>query len=279
MMEGNMINRPSVRKLLTAVTVLGWLLSPACFAGAEELVIAASPSLKLPLEALAQAYEAAHPDVHVKLSFSSGLELRQTIAAMENSVTGRFFIGTGPVHLVAPGGDELITRLEQRYYVLPGTRRTYLQVPLVLVVPDALVDAPTSFETLGGSTLRVAVADPERTQTGKATQGLLQSLGLLESLKDRMDVASDARGVLDHVLSGQADAGIIFGSDAVKEQRRVRVTAVAPKKGYRPVAHSMAMERYCPNRALCQEFLTFIQTPAAKGVLKRLGYDIPEAGE
>jgi molybdate transport system substrate-binding protein len=266
------------RTLVGIFLALAEFLSPALFANAEQLVIVGSPSLKLPLQALAQAYEAVHPEVRVKLSFNPGLELRQTIAAMENSVTGQFFIGTGPIHLIAPGGDEVITRLEQRYYVLPGTRRTYLTVPLVLVVPDALVDAPTSFEALGSTALRVAVADPERTQAGKATRGLLQSIGLLESLQDRLDVASDARGVLDHVLSGQADAGIIFGSDAVKEQSRVRITAVAPKKGYQPIVHSMTMERYCPNRALCQDFLTFIQSPTAKDVLKRLGYDVPDAG-
>ena len=274
-MEGRMN-----RTLSGILLALAGMVSSALVASAgEPLVIVGSPSLRLPLEALAHAYEAAHPDVHVKLSFNSGLELRQTIAAMENSVTGQFFIGTGPIHLIAPGGDEVITRLEQRYYVLPGTRRTYLEVPLVLVVPESLVDAPTSFEALGSTPLRVAVADPERTQAGKATQGLFQAMGLLESLRDRLDVASDARGVLDHVLSGQADAGIIFGSDAVKEQRRVRIAAIAPKKGYRPVVHSMAMERYCPNRALCQDFLTFIQSPTAKGVLKRLGYDVPEPGE
>jgi len=259
---------------------LAAVVSSAVVASADEqLVIVGSPSLKLPLEALAHAYEAAHPDVHVKLSFNSGLELRQTIAAMENSVTGQFFIGTGPVHLIAPGGDEVITRLEQRYYVLPGTRRSYLEVPLVLVVPEALADAPTSFQAIGNSSVRIAVADPERTLAGKATRSFLQSMGLLESLQDRLDVASDVRGVLDHVLSGQADAGIMFGSDAVKEQKRVRVTAVAPKKGYRPVVHSMAMERYCPNRTLCQDFLAFIQTPTARGVLKRLGYSVPEPAE
>jgi len=274
-MEGRMN-----RTLWGILLALAGLVSSALVASAAEpLVIVGSPSLKLPLEVLARAYEAGHPDVHVKLSFNSGLEIRQTIAAMENSVTGRFFIGTGPIHLIAPGGDEVITRLEQRYYVLPGTRRPYLEVPLVLVVPDALAEAPTSFEALGGSSLRIAVADPDRTQAGKATRGLLQSMGLLEALRDRLDVASDARGVLDHVLSGQADAGILFGSDAVKEQMRVRIAAVAPKQGYRPVVHSMAMERYCPNRTLCQDFLSFIQSPTAKDVLKRLGYGVPESAE
>ena len=84
----------------------------------------------------------------VRLYFDSSLDLRRTIAAMENSPMGQYFIGSGPIHIIAPGGDELITRLEQKYYVLPQTRRPYATVSLVLVVPESLVDAPLSFEAL-----------------------------------------------------------------------------------------------------------------------------------
>ena len=42
-----------------------------------------------------------------------------------------------------------------------------------------------------------------------------------------------------------------------------------------PVVHSMAMERYCPNRALCEKFLGFIQSDEAQKELNRLGYASP----
>lgn len=184
---------------------------------------------------------------------------------------GQYFIGKGPIHLVAPGGDELINRLQARYYVLPGTKRTYAVEQLVLVVPEQLVEAPASFNELdGGKVKRLAVADSARTALGQQTKDLLQSLGF----QGRLDVATDARGVLDHILSGQADAGIIFGHDAVQEQERVRVVAVA-ETGYAPTVHSMAMERYCPNRKICDEFLTFIQSAEAHKIVKGLGYAAP----
>jgi molybdate transport system substrate-binding protein len=244
----------------------------------EPLVIAASPSMAAPLEAIGQAFEKTHPDVKVRIYFDSGLDLRRTIAAVENNSTGKYFIGTGPIHLVAPGGDELITRLEQKYYVLPGTRRPYAAVPLVMVVPESLVEAPTSFEALAqGQNIRVAVADPVLTTLGQRTKQLFEALGLLDSLKGRMDVGSDTRSVLDHVLSGQADVGIVFGPDAAKESERVRVVAVSDSRIVRPTVHSMAMERYCPNRRLCEEFLDFTQSPDAQALLARLGYVAPNS--
>ena len=241
--------------------------------GFEFFVIAASPSMSGPVEALSREFEKTHPRVRVKVYYDTGLDLRRTVAALENDPIKQFFIGTGPIHLIAPGGDELITRLETKYYVLPGTRRPYAAVPLVLVVPAPLVEAPSSFEELGkGATYRIAIADPVLTELGRQTQQVFDALKLTQDVKDRLDIASDARGVLDHLLYGQADVGIIFGPDAVKEQERIRVVAAVGKPAFQPIIHSMAMERYCPNRPLCEEFLSFLQSPEAQGVVEALGY-------
>jgi molybdate transport system substrate-binding protein len=237
-------------------------------------VIAASPSVKVPLEAIAQAFERLHPDVRVRIHYDSGLGLRQSLAAMQN--TGRYFIGSGPIHLIAPASREVLDRLERRYYVLPGTQRTYASVPLVLVVAESLVEAPASFEALAqDATKRLAIADPGLTELGLRTEGFLKAAGLTQSLQGRLDVAHDAKGVVDHVLNGKADAGIIFGSDAVQERARVRVVARSTEHLYRPIVYSIGMERYCPNRDMCQAFLAFTQTVEAQEALKPLGYGSP----
>jgi molybdate transport system substrate-binding protein len=263
--------------LIVAVLLAGGIGSAAA---SKPLVVAASPSLAQPREALARAFEASHPDVKVRLYFDSGLDLRRTIASMENSPMGQFFIGSGPIHIIAPGSDELITRLEQKYYVLPQTRRPYATVSLVLVVPESLVDAPLSVEALAQDTrIRVAVADPMLTVVGQKTDELLKVLGIAEAMKSRLDVAMDARAVLDHVLNGQADVGIIFGPDAYDKRERVRVVAVASEQAIPPIIHSLAMERYCSDRTPCEEFLAFFQSPEDRSILKGLGYGLPRPGK
>lgn len=253
------------------VLLLGACAVPSSGARTDALVIAASPSVQAPVEALGEAFEKSHPRVTVKVYYDSGLELRRTIAALQN--TGRHFIGSGPIHLIAPGGDELIARLETKYYVLPGTTRVYATVPLTLVVPVTLVEAPASFDALGkGATYRIAIADPELTELGRQTVELLRAMGIAEEVSGRLDVASDAHGVLDHLLLGQADVGVIFGPDAAREQERVRVVATGSPRHVRLTAHSMAMERYCPDRPLCEEFLEFIQSPEAGRIVQALGY-------
>lgn len=265
-----------MRILTVILTGAAGLTVVASVYAKDPLVIAASPSLSLPLEALGRAFEATHPNITVRLYFDSGLDIRRTIAAMENTSVGQYFIGKGPIHLVAPGGDELIARLEQRYYVLPNSRYPYATEPLVLVVPESLADAPDSFEALvQNPSLRVAIADPSLTNLGQQSMELFKRLGMTEALQGRLDVAADARGVLSHLLNGHADVGILFGPDAGKERQRIRVIAISDERLQKPVLHSMAMERYCPNRTLCQEFLMYIQTPEAQSVLKQLGYGSP----
>lgn len=264
------------------ILVSYWLVPfSSLHAAAEPLVIAASPSMKAPVEALARAFEARHPDVNARIYYDAGLELRWTIAGMENKAGQKtYFVGSGPIHVIAPGGDELLTRLEQKYYVLPGTRRPYAAVPLVLIVPEQLVEAPSSFEELRDETAvkRITIADPTLTQLGRQTMELFRRLGIAESVQGRLDVAAEARGVLSHLLNGQADVGVLFGPDAYREQERIRVVAVAAEGMGERTVHSMAMERYCPNRELCQKFLDFIQTEEAQRLMTKLGYArVPEA--
>lgn len=250
----------------------------AAFAS-EALVIAASPSLAAPLDALSRAFETTHPGVKVQLHYGSGLELRQMIATMQNRDGNKYFIGSGPIHVIAPGGEEFITRLEKVYYVLPESRTPYATASLVLVVPESLVDAPSSFEALAQDVrIRIAVADPKLTVLGQKTDELLRAVGGAETWKGRLDVATDARGVLDHLMNGKADVAIVFAPDAIRETDRVRVVAAAPEKLDRPVTYSMAMERYCPNRSLCEEFLSFVRGADAKAIIKQLGYGVPANG-
>jgi molybdate transport system substrate-binding protein len=269
-------NRPII---LTAVLgVAACFLSVSQAIATESFVIAASPSLRGLLERVSAGFERSHPDVRVKLYFDTGLDLRRAIAAMENSMVGQYFIGKGPFSLVAPGGDELLARLEQKYYVLRETQRAYAQDQLVLVAPVTLVDAPESLEAMGRGSGRLAIAEPEKTSLGKQTQDALLAAGLASSFEGRLDEATDARGVIDHVLAGEADAGLMYGHDAVKVRERLRVVEIL-RKGYTPTVHSMAMERYCPNRSLCTEFLDYIQTPEAQALVRQAGYGVPGSQE
>lgn len=242
--------------------------------GREDLVIVASPSLKAPMEAIARAFEDTHREVRVRLYYETAFQMRQMLARMQN--TGRHHIGSGPFHVIAPGGHEIITRLEQKYYVLPGTRRPYALARLVLVVPANLENAPSSFKDLAtNASLRVSIVDPNVSTTGRLTKEFLEGLGLADALKDRLDIAHDPSGVLDHILHGRADVGVVLNPELYRQRDLVRVVAEAPEGSHSKIVYEVAMDRFCPNRRMCEEFMDFTQSPEAKKILKRLGYGVP----
>ncbi|HEU4683494.1 MAG TPA: substrate-binding domain-containing protein [Nitrospira sp.] len=259
--------------------LMAWMVmtaSPKLLFAVEHLVIAGSPSLAAPLKALADAFEAKRAGVKIKLHFASGLELRQMISAMQNRQGNKHFIGSGPIHIVAPGGEELISRLEMKHYALPQHRTQYAAASLVLAVPESLVEAPESFEAMARDRrLRIAVAHPSLTVLGQRTAEVLRALGGTELWEGRLDIATDAKSVLDHLLNGQADIAIVFGPEAMREESRIRIAAKVPAYLDKPVSYSMTMDRFCPNRTLCHEFLQFSRSPEAGQLLSRLGYELP----
>ena len=105
-MRGTLLDRNRTMILSAVLSLAACFLNASHAIAAESFVIAASPSLRGLLEQLSTGFERSHPDVRVKLYFDSGLDMRRTIAGMENSMVGQYFIGKGPIHLVAPGGDD-----------------------------------------------------------------------------------------------------------------------------------------------------------------------------
>lgn len=254
------------------------LLLSALFAGsplqAEPLVILASPRLEKPLVALAESFESKHPDVQVKILLDSGLGLRGTIARLQNA--GLYGIESGVVHIVAPGDQQLLDRLEHRHYVLPSTRRPFATDRLVLVSP---AEGPKPIESLedlhSATTVSIVVADPDVSELGHRTQSALRHLQWSDAVTDRVILSHDARGVLDRIIHRKADVGIVFEHQAKAAGSSLKIIASLPERIAPPVVYAMAMDRFCPNRPLCRSFLDFTQTQEARTILTGLGYGAP----
>ena len=259
---------------LLLVSVVMTLVGPSRVM-AEPLVILTSPRLEKPLVALAESFEAMHSDVHIKILLDSGLGLRGTISRLQNA--GMYGIESGVVHIVAPADQQLLDRLEYRYYVLQGTRRPYATTRLVLV---AQADGQGPIESLDdlrrNTTVRVVVADPEISELGHRTKSALDQLRWSDAVTDHIIISHDVRGVLDRIIHRKADTGILFEYQAVAAGPSLKIIAPLPEDAAPPVVYAMAMERFCPNRQLCQAFLDFSQSPEARTILAGLGYGVPD---
>lgn len=243
---------------------------------AEPLVILTSHRLEKPLVALAESFESKHPDVHVKILLGSGLVLRGTIARLQNA--GLYGIESGVVHIVAPADQQLLDRLEHRHYVLPDTRRPFATARLVLVAPAERQAPVQSFEELGRATaVSVVVADPEVSELGHRTHSALGHLHWSDDGINHVILAHDGKGVIDRMIHRKADVGIVFEHQARAAGSSLKIIAPLPERLAPPVVYAMEMDRFCPNRALCQSFLDFTQSSEARTILAGLGYGAPNS--
>jgi molybdate transport system substrate-binding protein len=90
-------------------------------------------------------------------------------------------------------------------------------------------------------------------------------------LKPRFVLAKDVRQVLTYVSTGNADAGIVYATDA-RLSSKVKVVATAPPGSHSPVIYPMAIIKDSRNPSNAKEFETLLQKPAAQAVFQKYGF-------
>jgi molybdate transport system permease protein len=84
-------------------------------------------------------------------------------------------------------------------------------------------------------------------------------------------MAKDVRQVLTYVESGEAEAGIVYASDA-RGSGRVRVVATAPAGSHTPIVYPVAVTAAAKAPALARAFVEFLSRSAAERVFRRFGF-------
>ena len=170
---------------------------------------------------------------------------------------------------ISAGKDQMDT-LEQKGLILEGTRVNLAGNDLVLItLQDSTL---TGFADLaGGGVSRVAVGAPESSPAGKYARECLTSLDLWDQLQPRLVLAKDVRQVLTYVESGNADAGLVYRSDAMTG-RGIKVAAPAPPGSHAPIVYPAAVLKASGSRRQAEEFLSFLTGPEAKYLFVEYGF-------
>jgi molybdate transport system substrate-binding protein len=234
------------------------LLAAASTAGAgEEVVVFAAASLADALREIAKAFEARTGN-RVVLSFGGSNDLARQIRA------------GAPAEVFVSASAERMDEVQEAGFVRPADRVDLLSNRLVVVVPT---DAKTAVATAEDLTRvrRLALGDPQAVPAGIYARQWLERRGLWERVRHRVVPTLDVRAALAAVESGNADAGIVYRTDAAISGR-VRVALEVPVgEGPRivyPVA-LLAAARGPAARAVYEH----LQSRAAREVFERLGFE------
>ncbi len=259
---GNKVGIPNV--VSATVLILSFALMSAAFCSAEknnkEILISAAVSLKDAFEEIGAIYE-KQTKVQVRFNFgSSGLLQKQ--------------IETGaPVDVFASAGAKQMDALQARRLIDSKTRRNFAGNTLVLVVPAHSKILLRSFSDLARpEVMRVAIGNPKTVPAGQYGQEVLRNLNLLDKLQSRFVLAENVRQVLDYVVRGEVEAGIVYASDVEGARGKITVAAHAPKGSNASIQYPIAVVIGTAKQIDARRFIDLTLSDRGQTILKKYGF-------
>lgn len=240
------------------VLAAGWALAPRP-AAAAEIIVSAAASLVDAMREVAGAYEARHPQDKVLLNIAASDVLLAQIAK------------GAPADVLATADEETMDRAQRRELVRADTRADFAGNRLVLAVARANPAGVATLRDLAGaSATRIAVGNPASVPAGRYARAALGDAGLWDALMPKLVFAQNARQALDYLARGEAEAGLVYATDAALAAPRVRVVADVPTRT--PVRYPVAVVASTQHDASARAFARFLVEPQAQAILQRRGF-------
>jgi len=253
-------------------SLLAAALASALFGGARagesrELVVFAAASLREVFQNLADSFEKKHADVKVRINFAGSQELRVQI---EHGARADVFASADATHMRALQQQGLVTE-----------PRIFARNEPVVVVPTDNPARLAGFADLPKAS-RIVVGSAE-VPIGAYTEAILANAEKPYGKKFRASVLArirsrelNVRQVLTKVALGEADAGIVYKTDALSAKDRVSAIAI-PDRINVIAEYPITVLASAPQSALAREWVSLVAGEEGQQALKAAGFR-PEPG-
>lgn len=239
---------------LTALAVLS-ACAPAT-APSTALVVFAASSLSDTYTSLGKAFEAAHPGATVRISFDGSSTLVDQLT--EGAPADVFASADRPTMDKAVMAN-----------LMSGTPTPFATNSLTLIVPTGNPAGITGLDaSLDGKKLVVCSSG---VPCGTATTKLAALLGVTLKPVSQETKVTDVRAKVE---SGQADAGIVYVTDARASRNKVDAIVI-PKADQVKNEYVVGVVRTSKNSTLAAQFVALVTSPEGRKVMSGAGYGLP----
>jgi molybdate transport system substrate-binding protein len=243
-----------------SAAVFAALLCAGHGAAQTPLTVSAAASLK---DGIAEA-ETSYKQSHASVVFVNNFGSSGTLAAQIDQ--------GAPVDVFLSAAEKPMDELAAKELIVANTRRNLLRNTLVLIAP--LDSRLKDFQGLTDSSIRViALGDPGSVPAGQYGKQTLSALHLLDKLNAKFVLAKDVRQVLTYVETGNADAGLVYATDALASAK-VRVVATAPESTHDAIVYPVAVIKGSHSEEAARSFVEYLAGPAALGIFQKHGFSI-----
>ncbi len=226
-------------------------------AGSQSLTVFAAASLKTSFTAIGRDFERAHPGTTLRFNFAGSSDL---VTQLQQGAPADVFASADTTNMDKATGDDLVDADP----VLFATNILEIAVP-----PDnpAGIGSFADLAKPGVKTVVCAAQVP----CGAATLKVQTATGIrLRPVSEETSVTD----VLNKVLSGEADAGVVYRTDV--RSAGAEVGGIAFPEAERAVnSYPVAVLAGSRNRDLARTFLALVTGPDGRRVLSDAGFGLP----
>ncbi|MCY0904706.1 molybdate ABC transporter substrate-binding protein [Arthrobacter sp. H14-L1] len=221
------------------------------------LTVFAAASLKSTFTDLATKFESDHPSSRIRLSFAGSSDLVTQISE------------GAPADVFASADNANMSKLETAS-LLAAASANFASNVLTIAVPPGNPAGIGSFKDLGRSGVKVVVCAPQ-VPCGAAAAKVEQATG---STVKPVSEESSVTDVLGKVSSGEADAGLVYVTDA--RGAGSKVTAIDFPEAAKAVnTYPIATVAGSPHKELAAAFIALVTGPVGQKVLLAAGFGKP----
>ncbi len=245
-------------------------MTGAATAGARALATVLAAAVLLAV-AVAGTARAAEPTVYAAASLTEALP--QITPAARYSFAGSDTLALqirrgAPADVFASAAPDLTRDLHRDGLVEAPRPLAYNR--LVVVVPRSNPAGIDSVYDLGRDGVAVVLADTS-VPVGAYSRAALTDLGLTRALDNVVSREPDVRDVLGKVALGQADAGLVYSTDARVAGSRVTALPI-PAFAQPEIRYEIAVVASGGDRPEARDLVARATGPAGRAVLARAGF-------
>ncbi len=223
------------------------------------LTVSAAASLKDVMGKIKAQFIAENKNVDVVFNFGSSGALQQQIEQ-----------GDG-IDIFISAASKQMDALETKQLLQENTRKNIIRNELVLVQSKD-VQTISDFKDLTSEKVKkIALGEIKSVPAGQYALEVLDKLKITDAVKKKAIYGNDVKQVLTWVEAGDADAGIVYKTDALVSDK-VKIVAEATADSHKPIVYPAAAIKSGKNIKQSETFLQFLCSDKAKALFEKYGF-------
>lgn len=251
------------------LTACGWVSDPAVTANTtRELNVFAAASLTEAFSEIGRNFEATHEGVQIVFNFAGSQQLAQQITQ------------GAPADVFASANIQQMNAVIEAGEVEKGEERIFVRNRLVVIYPEDNPAQLVTLQDLAAPGLKLVLAAREVPVGSYSLDFLAKARedpafgpayqeGVLNNV---VSYEENVRVVLNKVVLGEADAGIVYTSDASGEAAAQLGRLDIPDALNTIAIYPIAVTRLAAQHDLAQQFVAYVLSAESQAILAQYGF-------